>query len=122
MRATYPGPSLLGVLVGFGPFGLGYDRTPLPFRTTTVPFDSTRAAVGYQPVGIKPSTRLRSCDTSITAATLASEHATYRRLPSGLSARPDGVMPSGCRAVMETLMLSARLISLLAVRPTAYTL
>ena len=38
------------------------------------------AAVGYQPVGTKPSTWLRASVTSTTAAALASEQTTYRRL------------------------------------------
>src|SRR5215472_13563849 len=119
MRATYPGPSLFALLVGFGTFGLGNERTPLPFRITTVPLGRIRTAVGYQPAGMKPSTRLRSCDTSNTAVALASEHATYKRLPSGLSANPEGVMPSGWRGVIDTLMLSTKLSSLPSAIPTA---
>ena len=93
-------------LVGFGPiFGFGYDRSPLPFSTTSVPEGSARTAVGYQPVGMKPSTRLRSVEISTTAATLPSEHATYSRFPSGEIARPEGVIPSGCRGVIAILML-----------------
>ena len=62
--------------VGFGPLGLGYERTPLPFSTTSPPEGSARTAVGYQPAGMNPSTRLRVSETSTTAAALASEQAT----------------------------------------------
>ena len=71
-----PGARAPRALVGFGPSGLGYERSPLPFSTTSVPEGSARTAVGYQPAGMNPSTRLRVSETSTTAAALASEQAT----------------------------------------------
>ena len=94
----------------------------MPFRTTSVPSGSTRTAVGYHPVGMNASTRLRSVEVSTTAATLPSEHATYRRFPSGAMASAEGVIPSGWRGVIAMLMLSMTLSSLAALTPTTYTL
>ena len=84
-----------------------------------MPEASARTAVGYQPVGMKPSTRLRPSETSTTAAALASEQATKRRLPSGLSASAEGVMPSGWRGVMEMLIFSTTRRSFAALTDTA---
>src|SRR5450432_1191542 len=130
MRPTYPGAAAAspvstgwGRFIGLGPsLEFGYERTPLPLSTTSVPDGRARTAVGYQPVGMNPSTRLRASETSTTAAALASEQATKSLLPSAESPSPEGVMPSGWRGVMATLMLSTTLSSLAAVTPTAYTL
>ena len=75
-----------------------------------------RAAVGYQPVGMNPVTRLRASEISATATTFASEQATYNFVCSGFSARPLGVMPSGWRGVSATLMDSSTFMSV-AVQP-----
>src|SRR5437879_2932363 len=127
MRPTNPGfgtpsPMFAGRREGLGPLGFGYERCPFPFSTTNVPDGSTRTAVGYQPVGMNPSTRLRSVEMSTTAATLPSEHATKSRLPSGARPSAEGVMPSGWRGVIARLMLSMTRNSLASVTPTAYTL
>jgi hypothetical protein len=71
---------------------------------------------------MNPSTWLRSSPILMTAAAFASEHATYSRFPSGESPRAEGVMPSGCRGVIATLMLSTTFNSLPALTPTANTL
>ena len=94
----------------------------MPLSTTRAPPSSARTAVGYQPVGMKPSTRLRSWETSMTAAALASEQATNSRLPSGERPSAEGVIPSGWRGVMATLMLSTRFNSPVALTPMAKTL
>ena len=121
-RRGLAGMHRVGRFEGLGPFfALGYERSPLPFSTTSVPLARARTAVGYQPVGMKPSTRLRASQISTTAAALASEHATKRRLPSALRARAEGVMPIGWRGVMAILMLSTMLTSLAAVTPNAKT-
>ena len=65
---------------------------------------------------------LRSPETSTTAAALASEQATKSVLRSALSDSAEGVMPSGWRGVVATLMLSRILSSLPAPTPTEYTL
>src|SRR5215472_10793923 len=103
---------------GLGPSGFGYDRPPLPFMATRPPEGSARTAVGYQPTGMNPSTRLRSVETSITATALASEQATKRRFLSALSAKALGVMPRGWRGVIDTLIDSTTLNSLSGVAPT----
>src|ERR1017187_4168124 len=121
--AGSPACTGVGRLGGVGPFSaLGEDRSPLPLRTTRVPLTGARTAVGYQPVGMKPSTRLPPSPTSTTAAALPSEQATKRRLPSALRPSAEGVMPMGWRGVMAMLMLSTRLTSLAAVTPSANTL
>src|SRR6187549_3175508 len=80
----------------FGLTGGIHDAVPpLPLSTQSGPSASARTAVGYQPVGMNPSTNPRSADTSTTAAALASEQATYNRLRSAESASAEGVMPSG---------------------------
>ena len=90
----------------------------MALTTTSVPEGSTRTAVGYQPAGMKPSTRLTGSETSATAATLPSEQATKRRLPSGLNASAEGVMPNGSRGVMAMLIRSTTLRSLAGLTPT----
>src|SRR5262245_64938567 len=56
-------------LVSVSPPALGAEPAPLPFATTSVCVPGRRrAAVGYQPTGMKPIARARpGCDTSNTA-------------------------------------------------------
>src|SRR5579884_1911908 len=76
--------------LGFAP---GLD---LPF--TTYSLDPSRLAlieVGYQPVGIRPATRLssRSWSRAITATEFVPPLVTYSVFSSGESARPLGLLP-----------------------------
>src|SRR5215470_10020008 len=82
---------------GFGPRGFGEDASPLPERTKIcLPSPLKAAAVGYQPVGRKPATRLSlSGPTDATATVLLSALATSSVPPSGESATLLGVEPGG---------------------------
>src|SRR5213083_1235597 len=67
----------------------------------------TETAVGYQPVGMKPRTRLEPArETSTTATALLSAFATKSDLPSGESARAFGVVPAGEEGVSVTRTFS----------------
>ena len=70
---------------------------PFPFRTyTDFPSRLICTAVGYQPVGMKPSTWLRpGRDTSTTATALLSALATSRVSPLGARWTAFGVLPGG---------------------------
>ena len=70
--------------------------SPLPLTTKIAPSGANPAAVGYQPVGMKPrETEAPGRDTSNTASVLLSALATSSVLPSALSASPFGVDPAG---------------------------
>src|ERR1700678_509786 len=78
MAGTYSIDRLLlvtGHLNGLGPFRLGREPLPLPFRTNRRPSRSARTVVGYQPVGMYPVILLSLPETSATAIAFASEHA-----------------------------------------------
>ena len=108
-------------LLGFGPPGFGKLRAPRPFITSNRPSFKLRAATGYQPVGTKPSTRLRRCVTSTTATALASEQTTYKLDWSALRARAVGVMPAGWRGNKATLMVSTERTSPRSLTPSTST-
>src|SRR6185503_4015383 len=86
---------------------LARDVKPLPFATKSVLLSGlTATAVGYQPTGMKPSTTdtysrfLRASseialEMSTTTTLLLSAFATKSVLPSGETATPQGVLPSG---------------------------
>jgi hypothetical protein len=76
---------------------LAIEVRPLPLRMKIrLPSPLKRAAVGYQPVGMKPRTSLSpGRDTSTTATALLSALATSRVFPSGDNPRPLGVLPGG---------------------------
>src|SRR5580704_14765777 len=100
MAATYwslrtPCWSLTTSTSGFGPFGFANDPSPLPFNTPMRPSGKPNAAVGYQPDGTNPRTRLRACEISTTPTAFVSEHATKSFAPSALMPRPLGVDPRG---------------------------
>ena len=79
-------------LVGFGE---GMSPFPLEIRICLPSFENT-AAVGYQPVGMNPSTKLRAgLLTSMTATALMSAFATISVRPSGESATELGVAVGG---------------------------
>src|SRR6266542_2144493 len=82
---------------GCGPRGFASDVRPLPERTKMfLPSEENCAAVGYQPAGMNPLTRLASGSlTSTTATSLLSALATRRVRPSGESPSPLGVEPAG---------------------------
>src|SRR5438552_1023268 len=96
----------------------GREATPLPVATRRVLLSGlTASAVGYQPTGMNPSTTetdsrffLASSEIvfEISSATtlLLSEFATNSVLPSGETARPTGVLPSGDCGYSEVEMTS----------------
>ena len=77
---------------GWGPRGFGIDVRPLPESTRIRrPSGVNRTPVGYQPVGMKPATRLADGRaTSTTATALLSALATSSVRPSGESAEGVG--------------------------------
>src|SRR5262249_41023214 len=89
----------LPVLSGLAPLrmGLAFVCSPLPTPTRSGLLSGVRAtAVGYHPVGMKPTTWLLfGSRTSMTATQLLSALATYSILPSGATASAAGVLPSG---------------------------
>src|SRR5690349_4770873 len=82
---------------GIGPRGLGPEVRPLPLRISSRdPSFVNWTPVGYQPVGMKPSTWLApGFFTSITATVLLSALATTSVEPSGERASAFGVEPAG---------------------------
>src|SRR5689334_1422515 len=88
--------------------GLGDEVSPLPLSTKIWrPSRLNIAPVGYQPVGMKPSTSLwPGVATSITATVLLSALATSRRLSSGDRLTEFGVDPGGALADIDTLICS----------------
>src|SRR5262249_40012211 len=99
-------PMYCGVrpLYGFGPCGLAAEATPLPLATKIrLPSLLALTEVGYQPVGMKPSTSLLPrLATSTTATSLLSAFAMWSVFSSGESATALGVLPMGdfgCSAV-----------------------
>src|SRR5262245_41689563 len=95
-------PAALGI-PGWPPRGLGDDVKPLPLRMKIrLPSRLHCAAVGYQPVGMKPRTALApERETSTTATVLLSALATSSVLPSGDRPRPLGVLPGGAAGSRE---------------------
>src|SRR5205807_3680010 len=77
----------------------GLDPSPSPQPTSRIlPSGVTASEVGYQPVGMKPFTWLRSRSAmSMTATQLLSALATKSVCPSGVTASASGVLPSGDR-------------------------
>src|SRR5262245_44627243 len=82
---------------GWGPFGLAFGALPLPLAISSfLPSGVMRTEVGYQPVGINPSARLRpGMATSKTATVLLLALATNKVFSSGERARLFGVEPGG---------------------------
>src|SRR5688572_23529099 len=107
MKETEPSKSWPGWLKrtplckrrGFGSAGgwLGRESRPFPLATRSVRLSVlTATAVGYQPVGTKPSTReVAGSEMSTPIALLLSALTTNSVLPSGEMATPLGVLPSG---------------------------
>src|SRR4029434_10892941 len=86
-------PAALGI-PGWLPRGVAGGVNPLPLRIKIRrPSRLNCAAVGYQPVGMKPRTALSpGRETSTTATVLLSALATSSVLPSGDRPRPLGVL------------------------------
>src|SRR2546423_9507341 len=78
--------------------GFADEDNPFPERISTCRASRVKIApVGYQPVGMKPSTNDRAgLLTSIHAALLVSALATSSVRPSGESATASGVEVGGC--------------------------
>src|SRR5207244_3035117 len=89
--------------------GLADEVRPLPLSTKSCePSRENMAAVGYQPVGMNPSTSLcPGFATSITATVLLSALATSRRLSSGERLTWFGVDPGGACGNIDTEICSA---------------
>src|SRR5215472_12690998 len=71
-----------------------------------------RAAVGYQPVGMNPSTRLApGFETSTNATVLLSALAMRSLVPSGERPMPPGVEPGGaCGKSADEIVSSTRFV------------
>src|SRR5437879_2014656 len=78
------------------PSGFAPDPAPLPFATYSArPSGDTATAVGYQPTGTSPATRMRVVSRRTTATALLPAIATYRVFPSGDRASALGSLPVG---------------------------
>src|SRR5437899_12595470 len=89
------------------PSGLAPEPAPFPFATYNVEPSAERpTAVGYQPTGINPATRIagRSTRTASTALLLAI--ATYSVRPSGARGRAFGLLPTRARVQCATVTCS----------------
>src|SRR5262252_6898105 len=79
------------------------------------------AAVGYQPVGMKPSTRLSPAFSTFAIATaLLSAFATRSRLPSGDRLTWFGVDPGGAFGKSETEICSVGRRAATSIAHTAF--
>src|SRR5213076_1102371 len=89
------------------PSRLAPEPFPLPLATNRVrPSDDVATAVGYQPAGIKPATRMARGPTRTTATALLPAIATYSVRPSGDSASALGSLPTGARGSSATVSCS----------------
>src|SRR5438128_12059796 len=81
------------------PSGFAPDRAPLPFATYSArPSGDTATAVGYQPTGTSPATRMRVASRRTTATELLPAIAPYSVFPSGTAASALGPLPAGAWA------------------------
>ena len=94
--------------MGFGPFALSREASPLPLVTKIFWSPSAkRTLVGYQPTGIKPSDfDLPRSRMSKTAMLLLSALATINTFSSGETAKLFGVLPFFFVAYSEVFMTS----------------
>src|SRR2546421_4098819 len=89
------------------PSGLAPEPAPFPFATYNVePSAETATAVGYQPTGINPATRIAGGSTRTTATALLPAIATYSVRPSGARASAFGSLPTGARGPSATVSCS----------------
>src|SRR5881628_199296 len=94
--------SAMYVWSAFGP-----DPAPLPLATNSVrPSGAIATAVGYQPTGIIPATRMPFAPTRTTASALLPAMATYSVRRSGASARALGSLPVGACGSSATVSCS----------------
>src|SRR2546430_10703020 len=90
------------------PSGLAPEPAPFPFATYNVePSAETATAVGYQPTGINPATRIAGGSTRTTATALLPAIATYSVRPSGARASPFGSLPTGARGARANVSRAA---------------
>src|SRR5947209_13035980 len=71
---------------------------------------------------MNPSTFVRGDAMSVAATAFASEHTTNNREPRSSVASADGVIPSGCIGVIDTLIVSSAVNCPSGVTPSEYTL
>src|SRR5207237_10055436 len=89
------------------PSGFAPDPAPLPFATYSArPSGDTATAVGYQPTGTSPATRMRVLSRRTTATALLPAIATYRVFPSGDRASALGSLPVGAWGSSATVSCS----------------
>src|SRR3989442_8463623 len=89
------------------PSGLAAEPAPFPFATYRVePSAETATAVGYQPTGMSPATRIALGSSRTTATALLPAIATYSVRPSGARASAFGSLPTGARGVSATVSCS----------------
>src|SRR5256885_11575746 len=89
------------------PSGFAPEPAPLPLATNKVePSAETVTAVGYQPTGISPATRIPARSRRTTATALLPAIATYRVRPSGESASALGSLPTGACGARATVSCS----------------
>src|SRR3989475_12681503 len=89
------------------PSGLAPEPAPFPFATYNVePSAETATAVGYQPTGISPATRIVGGSTRTTATALLPAIATYSVRPSGARASAFASLPTGARGPSATVSCS----------------
>src|SRR5437763_4559375 len=86
---------------------LAPDPAPLPFATYNARRSGdTATAVGYQPTGTSPATRMRVASRRTTATELLPAIATYRVFASGDSASALGSLPVGAWGSSATVSCS----------------
>src|SRR3989442_388497 len=89
------------------PSWLAPEPAPFPFATYKVePSAETTTAVGYQPTGINPATRMAGRSSRTTATALLPAIATYSVRPSGARASAFGSLPTGARGASATVSCS----------------
>src|SRR3989449_1699964 len=89
------------------PSELAPEPAPFPFATYKVePSAETATAVGYQPTGMSPATRIAPRSSRTTATALLPAIATYSVRPSGARARAVGSLPTGARGASATVSCS----------------
>src|SRR2546427_9496601 len=89
------------------PSGLAPEPAPFPFATYKVePSAETATAVGYQPTGMSPATRIAPRSSRTTATALLPAIATYSVRPSGARASAFGSLPTGARGASATVSCS----------------
>src|SRR2546430_2638396 len=103
------------------PSRLAPEPFPLPLATNRVrPSDDVATAVGYQPAGMSPATRIPVRPIRTTATALFPAMATYSVRPSGESASALGSLPVAARGDRATASCSTTLPVRRSMRATAF--